>query len=128
MLGSLITDVAGSSEWFSGGWITYSNERKMKMLGVAEETLRTHGAVSRETVEEMARGARERAGTTYGAAISGIAGPGGGTPEKPVGTVHVAVAGPDGVRHKTFVYPGARDQIRRVAAFWAMSLVLKEVR
>jgi nicotinamide-nucleotide amidase len=75
----------------------------------------------------MARGARERCGATWAVAISGIAGPGGGTPDKPVGTVHVAVAGPR-TAHRTFVYPGARDQVRRLAAYWAMALLLAEVR
>jgi nicotinamide-nucleotide amidase len=128
MLGALITEVPGSSAWFAGGWITYANEMKVQQLGVREDTLRTHGAVSREAVIEMAAGARARAGTTFAAAVSGIAGPGGGTPDKPVGTVHVAVVGPTGEpKHKTFVYPGARDQVRRLAAYWAMSLVIGAV-
>jgi nicotinamide-nucleotide amidase len=77
----------------------------------------------------MARGARERSGATWAVAVSGIAGPGGGTPDKPVGTVHVGVAGPDGrERHKLFTFAqGARDQIRRIAAYWALWMVLREV-
>ena len=129
MLGSLVTDVPGSSAWFAGGWITYSNEMKQRELGVRAETLAAHGAVSQACVEEMARGARARAGTTFAAAISGIAGPDGGTPDKPVGTVHVAVAGPgDAVRHKSFVFPGARDMVRRISAYWAMTLVMQALR
>lgn len=129
MVGSLITDIAGSSAWYLGGWVTYSNERKRQDLGVRAETLAAHGAVSEETVREMARGARERAGATWGVAVSGIAGPDGGTVDKPVGTVHIAVAGPDGrERHKMFTFfQGARDQVRRVAAYWAMALVLREL-
>jgi nicotinamide-nucleotide amidase len=127
MLGSLLTDVAGSSEYFVGGWIVYANEAKVRDLGVRPETLAAHGAVSRACVEEMARGARERSGATWALAISGIAGPGGGTPEKPVGTVHVALDGPRPA-HRTFVFPGARDQVRRLAAYWAMATLLRELR
>jgi nicotinamide-nucleotide amidase len=127
MLGSLVTDIAGSSEYFRGGVIAYANEVKERELGVRAETLRAHGAVSRETVEEMAHGARARLDTTYAAAISGVAGPGGGTPEKPVGTVHIAVVGPRGVKHKALAYPAARDQIRRLACHWAMAMVLKDL-
>jgi nicotinamide-nucleotide amidase len=124
MLGSLLTDVAGSSEYFRYGWITYANEAKEAMLGVKHETLEAHGAVSEPTVREMATGARAKAGSTLACAISGIAGPGGGTAEKPVGTVHIAVAHPDGVTHKAYVFNGARDQVRRLAAYWAMSMAL----
>jgi nicotinamide-nucleotide amidase len=128
MLGSLITDVPGSSDYFRGGVIVYANEVKERELGVKAETLRAHGAVSEETVREMAAGARARLDTTYGAAISGIAGPGGGTPDKPVGTVHVAVAGPHGTKHRHLVFPGTRDMIRRLSCYWAMAILLKELR
>lgn len=129
LLSALLTDVAGSSDVFLGGWITYSNAHKQRELAVAAETLRTHGAVSKECVEEMARGARERSGATYALAISGIAGPGGGSPEKPVGTVHIAVACPDGsLPHKSYVWAGTRDVVRRLAAYFAMAMLLKEVR
>jgi nicotinamide-nucleotide amidase len=129
MLGSLVTDVSGSSAWFAGGWITYTNALKRAQLGVRAETLAAHGAVSRECVEEMALGARARAGTTFAAAISGIAGPDGGTAEKPVGTVHIAVAGPgDRVLHRHQVFPSARDMVRRISAYWAMSMVMRALR
>jgi nicotinamide-nucleotide amidase len=128
MLGSLLTDVPGSSRYFTGGFITYSDEAKRRELGVSAETLARFGAVSRECVEEMAAGARARAGADFAAAISGIAGPDGGTPEKPVGTVHIAVAGPAATVHKHMMYPGARDQIRRLSCYWAMALLLREVR
>ncbi|MBI4508103.1 MAG: competence/damage-inducible protein A [Deltaproteobacteria bacterium] len=127
MLGSILTEVPGSSRYFHGGWITYTNEAKLRELGVREDTLRHHGAVSEQCTSEMARGARERAGSTYAVAISGIAGPGGGTPEKPVGTVHVAMAGPGSLRHKHYVFPGERDQVRRLACYWAMAMILREV-
>ena len=127
MLGSLLTDMPGSSGYFLAGFITYADEAKVRDLGVRRETLAAHGAVSEACVLEMARGARERAGTTYGVAVSGVAGPGGGTPDKPVGTVHLAVVGPGGERTKRIHYPGARDQVRRLSAYWAMALLLKEV-
>jgi nicotinamide-nucleotide amidase len=127
LLGALLTDVPGSSRYLKTGWVTYANEAKVRELGVREETLAAEGAVSEACVREMARGARERAGASYGVAISGIAGPDGGTPDKPVGTVHVALAGPAGERHKRFHYPGVRDQVRRLAAYWAMALLYQEV-
>lgn len=128
LLGALVTDVPGSSSWFLGGWIVYANEAKVRHLGVREATLREHGAVSAECVAEMATSARARAGATWAAAISGVAGPTGGTPDKPVGTVHIAVAGEGGLlRHRHYTFPGARDQVRRLAAYWAMAMILKEL-
>lgn len=91
-IAALMTSVPGSSEYFKGGIVAYSNEVKMSLLDVAAETLKKHGAVSRETVTEMAKGAMKRLKTDCAIATSGIAGPGGGTPEKPVGTIWVAVA------------------------------------
>ena len=90
MIASLITQIAGSSDVFPGGFVTYSNELKASVLGVTEETLTNHGAVSRDTVIEMVRGALREASADLAVAVSGIAGPGGGTPEKPVGTVWIA--------------------------------------
>jgi nicotinamide-nucleotide amidase len=128
LVGELVTAVPGASAYFVGGWIAYANEAKVRELGVSEATLRAHGAVSAEAVAEMARGARARSGATYAVAVSGIAGPGGGTADKPVGTVHIAVAGPEGLlRHKGYTFPGAREQVRTLAAYWAMALVLREV-
>jgi nicotinamide-nucleotide amidase len=86
------TALAGSSDWFEAGWVTYSNEAKTASLGVRAQTLAAHGAVSAEVVEAMARGAIARSGAQLAVAISGIAGPGGGSPVKPVGTVWVALA------------------------------------
>ncbi|MDE2311380.1 MAG: nicotinamide-nucleotide amidohydrolase family protein, partial [Betaproteobacteria bacterium] len=85
-----ITDVAGSSAWFERGFIAYSNQAKQQMLGVSEATLNQHGAVSEATVREMAAGALQRSGAHVALAVSGIAGPDGGTPDKPVGTVWFA--------------------------------------
>lgn len=89
---ALVTSVPGSSEYFKGGIVAYSNEVKMRLLGVSAETLEKHGAVSRETVIEMAHGAMKTLKTDCAVATSGIAGPGGGTPDKPVGTIWMAVA------------------------------------
>ncbi|HUQ05573.1 MAG TPA: competence/damage-inducible protein A [Kofleriaceae bacterium] len=128
MVGALLTDLAGSSGYFLGGAIVYSNEEKVRQLGVAPATLEAHGAVSEETVLEMAKGIRARTGADIGVAVSGIAGPGGGTPEKPVGTVWLAVDGP-GTAPRTFrmQWPGARDQVRTLAAWWALDLVRQAV-
>ncbi len=89
-----ITDVPGSSEWFGWGWVTYSNEAKLRLVGVPGELLAVHGAVSGEVVEAMARGARHLSGAEFAVAVSGVAGPGGGTTRTPVGTVWFAWAGP----------------------------------
>ena len=88
----MVTSVPGSSEYFKGGIVAYSNEVKMRLLGVSPEMLEKHGAVSRETVIEMVRGAMKTLKTDCAVATSGVAGPGGGTPEKPVGTIWMAVA------------------------------------
>ena len=124
MIGELLTRLPGSSKAFRGGAIVYSNHEKTRQLGVREETLRAHGAVSEEKVIEMAKGAAERFGVHHAVAVSGIAGPDGGTPEKPVGTVLLAHAGPgDQMTTKKLSWPGARDQIRLLTAWWALKLV-----
>ena len=127
LIGELLTAVPGSSDYFRGGVIAYANEVKIAALGVQPETLAAHGAVSQQTVSEMALGARRLLGCTYAVAVSGVAGPGGGSPEKPVGTVHVAVAGPDAatVLTRQILWPGDREQVRRIAAFAALNLVHK---
>lgn len=127
MIGSMITNVAGSSSYFVGGAITYSNEEKTRQLGVRPAVFIEHGAVSEACVIEMAQGARERFGATYAVAVSGVAGPGGGTEEKPVGTVWLAVAGPARCTTKHMFWPRDRAGIRRLASFWAMDLVMREL-
>jgi nicotinamide-nucleotide amidase len=123
MIGELLTRRPGSSRTFLGGAITYSNAEKTRQLGVRPDTLASHGAVSEPTVREMALGARERFGADLAVAVSGIAGPDGGSPEKPVGTVWLALAGPDGVITKQLGWPGARDYIRILASWWALKLI-----
>lgn len=128
LAGALLTDVPGASTWFAGGVIAYANERKIADLGVLPATLVEHGAVSHACVLEMAASVRARIGATWAVAITGIAGPGGGSEAKPVGTVHVAVVGPEGrAAHKQYLFPGVREQVRRLAAYWAMALLLREV-
>jgi nicotinamide-nucleotide amidase len=124
MIGELLTRLPGSSKTFKGGAIVYSNDEKTRQLGVRAETLAAHGAVSEQAVIEMARGARERFGVDHAVAVSGIAGPDGGTPEKPVGTVWLAHASPgDAMTTKQLSWPGARDQIRLLTSWWALKLV-----
>jgi len=97
MIAAALTDIAGSSAWFGYGMVSYSNQAKQDLLGVHAATLTEHGAVSEAVVREMAAGARARAGADWAIAVSGIAGPGGGSASKPVGTVWVGLAGPEGV-------------------------------
>ncbi len=112
LIGMRLTEVPGSSAYFLEGAITYSNEAKMRTLGVPEGTLAEHGAVSAETAEAMAGGIRERSGADFGISVTGIAGPGGGSDEKPVGTVFIGYSGSDGTRSVKFTFPGDRYLIR----------------
>jgi len=118
-----LTRRPGSSQAFLGGAITYANAEKIRQLGVRPETLAAHGAVSGETVTEMASGARERFASDIAVAVSGVAGPDGGTPDKPVGTVWLAHASAAGVTTKLINWPSTRDQIRTLAAWWALRMV-----
>ncbi len=127
MIGELLTNMAGSSRAFKGGAIVYSNEEKVRQLGVAQGTLDAHGAVSEETVIEMARGARERFGVDIAVSVSGVAGPDGGTVDKPVGTVWLGIATEQGLKTKKLSWPGLRDQIRTLSAWWALRLVDEEL-
>ena len=94
LIAACLTEISGASDVFDRGFVTYSNDAKQDMLGVKAETLQNFGAVSKETALEMASGARSLSGTAIAIAVTGIAGPGGGSAEKPVGLVHIAVAGP----------------------------------
>jgi nicotinamide-nucleotide amidase len=127
LIGASLTSVPGSSDYFIGGVISYANEVKQQQLGVSPQTLAAHGAVSRACVEEMARGVRQLLGTTYGVAVSGVAGPGGGSPEKPVGTVFFAVATPEGCLTDQILWPGEREPLRQLATAYALRLLLKAV-
>jgi nicotinamide-nucleotide amidase len=127
MIGELVTAMPGSSKVFKGGAIVYSNDEKERQLGVENATLVAHGAVSEEVVREMASGARSRFDVDMAVAVSGVAGPDGGTPEKPVGTVWLAIATEAGVKTKKLGWPGLRDQIRTLSAWWALKLVDEEL-
>jgi nicotinamide-nucleotide amidase len=123
MLGARITAIAGSSDTMLGGVIAYADTVKEQHLGVRPATLRAHGAVSEETAREMATGVCERFGAQVGVSITGVAGPGGGTPEKPVGTVCMAVSAVGAVRALKVQMLGDRDEIRRRSAQAALNLV-----
>lgn len=120
----VVTSVAGSSAWFDRGFVTYSNDAKQELLGVRRETLAAHGAVSEETAREMARGALERSKAGVALAITGVAGPTGGSPDKPVGTVCFAWASKQGVRSETRRFPGDRESVRRQSVIHALEGVL----
>ncbi|NBA95354.1 CinA family protein [Pseudomonas sp. R5(2019)] len=108
-----ITRIAGSSTWFEAGYVTYSNAQKSKQLGVADALFATVGAVSREVVEAMVRGARAESGARFAVAVSGIAGPDGGSPQKPVGTVWLAWSAGERELVECRHFPGDRDEVRR---------------
>lgn len=113
MIASRLTDIPGSSDYFRGGIVSYSNEVKNKVLGVGQEILDTFGAVSRETAEAMALGARENTNADLGLAVTGVAGPGGGTPEKPRGLVYIALAAADRVICREHHFAGSRAAVRQ---------------
>jgi len=122
----VITSVAGSSDWFERGFVVYSNAAKLELLGVHPETLQRHGAVSEQTAAEMALGALARSKASLALSITGVAGPGGGSPDKPVGTVCFAWAGCGGpVRSETLHLTGDRESIRRQSVVHALQGVLK---
>jgi nicotinamide-nucleotide amidase len=124
LLGQLVTSVAGASNWFAGSLVTYSNAAKVRVARVDPATLDAHGAVSEAVALELARGAREVLGTDVGIGITGVAGPGGGSDDKPVGTVHVAIVTPDGELHRRLHVPGNRETVRRRSC----TIVLQELR
>ena len=123
----VVTSVAGSSAWFERGFVTYSNEAKHELLGVQESTLRAHGAVSEETAREMAQGALSRGKGTVALAVTGVAGPGGGTLDKPVGMVCFAWASQRSVRSETQQFSGDRESVRRQSVVRALEGVLQHL-
>lgn len=125
LLAGRIINVSGASEIYREGFITYSNEAKMKYLGVSEETLAVHGAVSRACAEEMARGAAEAAGADAAIATTGIAGPDGGTEEKPVGLVYIGIFYKGKVTAEREQFEGDRQTVRNAAVARALELFLR---
>ncbi len=128
MIGMRVTSVPGASAAFYGSVVSYANEVKIAALGVREDTLRAFGAVSGETAREMAEGARRLCGTDAAVSVTGIAGPGGGTAEKPVGTVWFGISTAAGVRSEKVQFDASltREEIRRGAAEHAMHLLLQQ--
>ena len=127
MLASAFTDICGASKFFAGGCVCYSNESKMQLLDVPECLLAQHGAVSAENAVAMAMGAAERLGADYGLAITGFAGPCGGTNENPVGTIYIALYSPHGVWSKKLHYPGPRAMVNRRAVNAALDWLRREL-
>ena len=127
-VGQAITGLPGSSGWFDAGFVTYSNDAKMRLLGVRPQTLEEFGAVSAETAVEMAAGALERGQTDWSLAVTGIAGPTGGTAARPVGTVLFAWAGRNGFREaETMRFDGDRSAVRMQSVAHALAGLLKRV-
>ncbi|GAB3706630.1 CinA family protein [Halorubrum pallidum] len=135
LVGSQVTDVPGASAYFDRGFVTYAYDAKRELLGVSRESLDAEGAVSAAVAEEMAAGARDRAGTTWAVSTTGVAGPGGGTAEKPVGLVYVGVAhaAPWGteasfVRSERFQFDGDRAAVKRQSADAALDVLVRVIR
>ena len=122
LAGELVTSESGASNFFRGSIVAYTNEMKTSVLGVKPETLADFGAVSEPTAREMAEGAKRVCGSSVAVAITGVAGPGGGTPDKPVGTVCFAVCGPGTTRTSTKLFAGNRERVRVAAAYYALDL------
>nr|HQU86939.1 competence/damage-inducible protein A [Pyrinomonadaceae bacterium] len=127
LIGERITDVAGSSKYFIEGAITYANDAKIRTLSVPKEVIEANGAVSAPTAEAMAKGMRERSGTDFAISVTGIAGPDGGTEEKPVGTVFVGYADENKVKSMKFVLPGDRYLVRWRASSAALDYLRKQI-
>lgn len=127
LVADMITDIPGSSRWFEQGWITYSNPSKRQNLGVAQEILDAHGAVSEEVARAMAEGARDKAGTDWALSCTGIAGPTGGSAEKPVGTVWIAVASRHEVRSRHLKFSGLRETIKLRTAHAGLSFLYQQI-
>lgn len=126
-VGAALTDLAGSSAWYLGGFVAYSNSLKTRLLDVPADLLAIHGAVSAQTAQAMAKGAREKTDADFAVAVTGIAGPGGGTPEKPVGLVYMAVAGPGETAVFKHRFAGTRADIRAAAVAAALNHALEAI-
>jgi nicotinamide-nucleotide amidase len=124
LIAKMITDIAGSSRYFLNGWVTYSNASKISEIGVEKELIEKFGAVSGEVAKALAAGAKQKSGADFAIAVTGIAGPGGGTEQKPVGLVYISVAYPEGVETEKFLF-GSRDRdfIRLRASQNALNLL-----
>ena len=128
LIGHRLTNVAGSSDYFLGGVVSYGNQAKLDLLRVAPEVLAEWGAVSPETAREMARGAKTAFGAHLGLAVTGIAGPGGGSPEKPVGTVYIGLATPHEVEVWHYLFHGSREAIKILSAQTALDRLRRKLK
>jgi nicotinamide-nucleotide amidase len=128
LIGHRVTSVAGSSDYFQGGVVSYSNEAKMDLLQVPPETLAEHGAVSSETARDMALGVREAFHADLGLSVTGIAGPSGGSEAKPVGTVYIGLAAPDEVEVWHYLFHGNREAIKILSAQTALDRLRRKLK
>jgi len=127
LIAQRLTDIPGSSKYFTEGVVAYSNEAKTRTLGVEEKLLQRHGAVSAEAAEAMAEGIRKRAGTDFGLSVTGIAGPDGGSEEKPVGLVYIALSDDAHIEHRRLMLPGDRQLIRWRASQAVLDLLRRRL-
>jgi nicotinamide-nucleotide amidase len=126
-LAGWLSSIPGASAYLLEGAVVYANEAKVRTCAVDPAVLERHGAVSEPVARQLAEGIRNRAGATWGIGITGIAGPDGGTPDKPVGTVHFGVAGPEGTEHSLVRFPGDRARVQRLSAGWALHLLHQRI-
>ena len=126
LLAASLVNVSGASEVFEASFVTYSNAQKCKVLGVKEESIEAYTEVSGIVAEQMAQGARAKAGAEYALSTTGYAGPTGGTKENPVGTVYIGVATPESVKSYRYVFSGSREEVRNAAVEKAYQLLLEE--
>lgn len=128
LVGEMLTEIPGSSDAYIGGWVTYTNAMKTSQVGVHSEVFKQYGAVSEECCRAMATGGRERSGSDYAISVTGVAGPGGGSPEKPVGTVWIGLASPCGVQAERFLFKGDREMVRQRSATAALAMLWKAIK
>lgn len=128
LLAERLTRISGSSNYFLGGVVCYTNEMKTRWVGVPADLINEHGAVSREVAQAMAEGIRARTGAAIGAGITGVAGPAGGSKEKPVGLVFTALSDERGTQVREFRFPGSRDRVRHWASQMALEMVRRRIR
>ncbi|MFW6120947.1 MAG: CinA family protein [Petrotogales bacterium] len=127
LLAHTLTNISGSSEYFDRGVISYSNQAKIELLGVPEKTLKQYGAVSEQTAKAMAIGIKERSNVEIGISTTGVAGPTGGTKEKPVGLVYIGIAGSKNVKVKKFIFSGDRIQNKENTCKAALDMLLENL-
>ena len=127
LIAAALTETPGSSVWFDRGFVTYSNAAKQSFLGVQADTLARHGAVSEPVAREMAEGARRQTGADYALSVTGIAGPSGGTPDKPVGTVFIGLAGPSDTAVERHLNPFDRETFKQVTAQQALDWLRRTI-